>query len=59
MNGKGSTPRNLGPKFRANYDGIFRRKKNPTPAKHFLARAANSRRTKRVEGSVGINNAEL
>lgn len=24
MNGKGSTPRNLGPKFRANYNRIFR-----------------------------------
>ena len=33
MNGKGSTPRNLGPKFRANYDGIFRRKKKQTATK--------------------------
>lgn len=24
-NGKGSAPRNLGPKFRANYDAIFRK----------------------------------
>jgi hypothetical protein len=30
MSGKGSSPRNLGPQFRDNYDNIFR---TPTPMK--------------------------
>lgn len=36
MSGKGDTPRNLGPKFLANYDSIFRKprpKKTPTKRK--------------------------
>lgn len=31
--GKGSSPRNLGPKFRENYDAIFRKPKKDAPEK--------------------------
>ena len=37
--GKGSAPRNMGPKFRENYDAIFRRKKPAkAPGEHEVAR---------------------
>lgn len=41
MNGKGSTPRNLGPKFRANYNRIFRAGKKRA-CKVSLATTANN-----------------
>jgi len=34
MSGKGSRPRNLGPKFRTNYDAIFRKPKLIETIKH-------------------------